>query len=128
MSTGPVENFLLPAVNPPKYSLFDLFPFSLLIRMLTKRGVDVKGKRAARMRARMGECRDGGSHNIPLEISLYLVRFFFSIVISDCHDLICMSLRALTSLPCSFARLLMRLRSVRLPPESLSFYVQLRIY
>ncbi|OJA20693.1 hypothetical protein AZE42_06036 [Rhizopogon vesiculosus] len=71
MSTGP-ENYLLPAMNPPKYSLFDLFPFSLLVRMLTKKGVDVKGKTAARMRARMGDYRGGTPYNIPLEISLYL--------------------------------------------------------
>ncbi|KAG1734207.1 Bestrophin, RFP-TM, chloride channel-domain-containing protein [Suillus paluster] len=61
-----------PAMNPPKYSLFDLFPFSLLVRMLTKNGVDVKGKRAARMRAAMRNYRGKNSYNIPLEISLYL--------------------------------------------------------
>jgi ion channel-forming bestrophin family protein len=75
ISTGPGEDFLLPAINPPKYSLFDLFPFSLLVRWLTRRGVDVKGKRAARLRARLGNHRGGSSYNIPLEISLYLVRF-----------------------------------------------------
>ncbi|KAJ6494040.1 Bestrophin, RFP-TM, chloride channel-domain-containing protein [Mycena vitilis] len=65
------ESFLLPGSLPPKYHLFDLFPFSLLVRCLTKRGLDVKGKKAARIRARMQK-NAGGSHNLPLEISLYL--------------------------------------------------------
>ncbi|KAG2130681.1 Bestrophin, RFP-TM, chloride channel-domain-containing protein [Suillus clintonianus] len=74
-STGPEELYLSPAMNPPKYSLFDLFPFSLLLRLLTKNGVDkngvyVKGRRAARLRAAMRNGRN--SYNIPLEISLYL--------------------------------------------------------
>ncbi|KAJ6555149.1 Bestrophin, RFP-TM, chloride channel-domain-containing protein [Mycena vulgaris] len=69
------EAFLLPGSMPPKYHLFDLFPFSLLVRCLTKRGKEVKGKKAARMRAKMLMEKDGqgaGSHNLPLEISLYL--------------------------------------------------------
>ncbi|KAJ6480126.1 Bestrophin, RFP-TM, chloride channel-domain-containing protein [Mycena sanguinolenta] len=64
------EGYLLPASLPPKYHLFDLFPFSLLVRSLTKRGAELKGKKAARMRARMAS--KGSSHNLPLEISLYL--------------------------------------------------------
>ncbi|KAJ6521125.1 Bestrophin, RFP-TM, chloride channel-domain-containing protein [Mycena capillaripes] len=47
------ESFLLPGSLPPKYHFFDLFPFSLLVRCLTKRGHEVKGKKAARMRAKM---------------------------------------------------------------------------
>ena len=65
------ENFLLPARIPPQFAIFDVFPFSLLVRQLTKRGKDIKGKKAARLRAREHVI----SHNIPLEISLYLVRF-----------------------------------------------------
>jgi hypothetical protein len=64
------EKFLLPASMSPKYHIFDLFPFSLLVKMLTKRGKDIKGKKAAKLRAKM---RDNViSHNLPLEISLYL--------------------------------------------------------
>ncbi|KAJ7649232.1 Bestrophin, RFP-TM, chloride channel-domain-containing protein [Mycena rosella] len=69
------EAYLLPGSMPPKYHLFDLFPFSLLVRCLTKRGREVKGKKAARMRAKMLMEKNGqgvGSHNLPLEISLYL--------------------------------------------------------
>ncbi|KAJ7143744.1 Bestrophin, RFP-TM, chloride channel-domain-containing protein [Mycena epipterygia] len=69
------EAFLLPGSMPPKYHLFDLFPFSLLVRCLTKRGREVKGKKAARLRAKMLMEKNGqgsGSHNLPLEISLYL--------------------------------------------------------
>jgi len=67
------DSFLLPARNPPQFAIFDVFPFSLLVRQLTKRGKDIGGKKAARLRASMREHID--SHNIPLEISLYLVRF-----------------------------------------------------
>ena len=67
------DSFLLPARNPPQFAIFDVFPFSLLVRQLTKRGKDIKGKKAARVRATMRE--HVVSHNIPLEISLYLVRF-----------------------------------------------------
>ncbi|OSD07945.1 UPF0187-domain-containing protein [Trametes coccinea BRFM310] len=64
------EAFLLPARMPPKYHLFDLFPFSLLVHALTKRGKDVKGKKAARIRAKLRSRTV--THNLPLEISLYL--------------------------------------------------------
>jgi len=70
------DSFLLPARNPPKFAIFDVFPFSLLVRQLTKRGKEIKGKKAARARATMRE--HIVSHNIPLEISLYLVRFQLS--------------------------------------------------
>lgn len=36
------EGFLLPALNPPKYHLLDFFPFSLFVKMLAKKGKDVK--------------------------------------------------------------------------------------
>ncbi|KAH7921513.1 UPF0187-domain-containing protein [Leucogyrophana mollusca] len=72
-SSGPSDDaFLFPAQMPPKYSVFDLFPFSLLVRLLTKKGLEVKGRKAARMRAMLRQNRGGGSHNVPLEISLYL--------------------------------------------------------
>jgi ion channel-forming bestrophin family protein len=63
---------LLPARNPPQYSYFDIFPFSLLVKYLTRRGKEVKGKKGARLRAKLR--RQVVSHNLPLEISLYLVR------------------------------------------------------
>ncbi|KAF7297823.1 hypothetical protein MKEN_01406100 [Mycena kentingensis (nom. inval.)] len=66
------ESYLLPGSMPPKYHLFDLFPFSLLVRSLTKRGKEVKGKKAARARAKMLREKENGTHNLPLEISLYL--------------------------------------------------------
>ena len=64
---------LLPARSPPQYSFFDIFPFSLLVRFLTRRGKEVKGKKGALLRARLR--RQVAGHNLPLEISLYLVRF-----------------------------------------------------
>ncbi|KAI0254550.1 Bestrophin, RFP-TM, chloride channel-domain-containing protein [Lactifluus subvellereus] len=64
------EDELFPARNPPQYSYFDIFPFSLLVKFLTRRGKNVKGKKGARLRAKMrGQVVD---HNLPLEISLYL--------------------------------------------------------
>jgi putative membrane protein len=67
------ELYLSPARNPPKFAIFDVFPFSLLVRQLTKRGKEIKGKKAARLRAALRE--HAVSQNIPLEISLYLVGF-----------------------------------------------------
>ncbi|KZP32154.1 UPF0187-domain-containing protein [Athelia psychrophila] len=62
------DDFLLPARMPPKYHLFDLFPFSLFIHCMSRKNLRVKGKKAARMRARIAN----SSENVPLEISLYL--------------------------------------------------------
>ena len=42
MRSATEEGFLLPARMPPKYHLLDLWPLSLLVRWLTKRGKDVK--------------------------------------------------------------------------------------
>ncbi|KAG6817370.1 hypothetical protein H0H87_009557 [Tephrocybe sp. NHM501043] len=64
------EGLLLPAHSPPKYHIFDLFPFSLVVKFLTKRGRELKGKTAAKLRAKMRT--NTISHNLPLEISLYL--------------------------------------------------------
>ena len=67
------ETDLLPARDPPQYSFFDLFPFSLLVKFLTKRGRKLKGKKAALLRARLRH--QSATQNLPLEISLYIVRF-----------------------------------------------------
>jgi ion channel-forming bestrophin family protein len=69
------EADLLPARDPPKYSYFDLFPFSLLVKFLTKRGRKLKGKKAALLRAKLHQ--SSVTQNLPLEISLYIVRFPF---------------------------------------------------
>jgi ion channel-forming bestrophin family protein len=65
-----IESGLLPARNPPAWGLFDVFPFSLLVKERTRRGKEMKGKKAARMRAKLKS--ETVSHNIPLEVSLYL--------------------------------------------------------
>lgn len=67
------EAELLPARDPPQYSYFDIFPFSLLVKFLTKRGRKLKGKKAALLRTKL--CRQSATQNLPLEISLYIVRF-----------------------------------------------------
>lgn len=94
------DSFLLPARNPPEFAIFDVFPFSLLVRQLTNRGKDVKGKKAARLKARDNVI----SHNIPLEISLYLVRFQPSLHFRSAHP----SGRVPMSLPCKLGRRLMQ--------------------
>lgn len=65
------ETYLMPAYIPPKYGIFDLFPFSLLVAFLTDQGREVKGKKGARVRAQLRN--QAVSHNLPLELSLYLV-------------------------------------------------------
>jgi len=62
------ETDLLPARDPPQYSYFDLFPFSLMVKFLTKRGRKLKGKKAAGLRAKLQH----STQNMPLEISLYI--------------------------------------------------------
>ena len=66
---------LLPARIPPRYSLLDLFPFSLLVRFLVRRGRLISGKKATLLRAKLRH--QSASHNLPLQISLYLVRFHY---------------------------------------------------
>lgn len=74
---------LLPSRLPPKYHIFDLFPFSLVVKLLTKRGKELKGKKAARYRARLHEAA-GTTGNIPLEVLLYLVRDFVMQLVISC--------------------------------------------
>ncbi|KAJ7595691.1 Bestrophin, RFP-TM, chloride channel-domain-containing protein [Mycena floridula] len=78
------EGLLFPSRMPPKYHIFDLFPFSLLVRVLTKRGKEVKGKKAARMRAKMRT--NAVSHNLPLEISLYISSYISALQVRKHMD------------------------------------------
>ncbi|KAF9531349.1 Bestrophin, RFP-TM, chloride channel-domain-containing protein [Crepidotus variabilis] len=71
------EGYLMPSSMPPRYSLFDLFPFSLLVKFLTKKGKDVSGKKGAKLRAKMK--KHAVSHNLPLELSLYLSSYIASL-------------------------------------------------
>ncbi|KAF7299198.1 hypothetical protein MIND_00868500 [Mycena indigotica] len=80
------ESYLLPASMPPKYHIFDLFPFSLLVRSLTKRGKELKGKKAARLRAKIMREKEKGSHNLPLEISLYLSSYISALQVRKQMD------------------------------------------
>jgi hypothetical protein len=71
------EPILLPARNPPPFGIFDIFPLTLLVKPLLRHGFDVGGKLAQKTRAKLSGERPVGasvSHNIPLEITLYLVR------------------------------------------------------
>lgn len=60
---------LLPASMPPKNSIFDVFPLSLFVKCLWRKGREIKGKKAAKMRAKHVVV----TRNVPLEISMYLV-------------------------------------------------------
>jgi ion channel-forming bestrophin family protein len=71
------DDELLPARLPPRYSYLDLFPFSLMLKFLIRRGKPVKGKKATRLRAKLRH--QAISHNLPLEISLYLVCFHLGV-------------------------------------------------
>ena len=77
------ESFLLPASIPPQFTIFNVFPFSLLAHHLTGWGKNIQGRKAANLRARERVV----SHNIPLEISLYLVGFelFRPAVVDSSH-------------------------------------------
>lgn len=80
-SSSSGEMPLLPARNPPPFGIFDIFPLSLLVGPLLRRGYNIGGKRAQRARAKKNGKTERGrgkgeavvSHNIPLEITLYLV-------------------------------------------------------
>lgn len=78
----PVE--LLPAAMPPKYSIFDVFPFSLLIKFLERSGRGVEGKKAARYRAKSIVV----TRNVPLEVSMYLVNKYFYSFLARSHVMV----------------------------------------
>ncbi|KAG8719951.1 hypothetical protein FRC08_001552 [Ceratobasidium sp. 394] len=63
---GQIE--LAPASNPPRWGVWDIWPLSLLVRLLVNQGISIRGKAAARERTK----QEPVSHNIPLEISFYL--------------------------------------------------------
>ncbi|KAH9006463.1 UPF0187-domain-containing protein [Lactarius hatsudake] len=53
-------------------------------RFLTKRGKTVKGKKGARLRAKLRT--ESGTHNLPLEISLYLSTYIAALQNRKCID------------------------------------------
>ncbi|CAE7122751.1 unnamed protein product [Rhizoctonia solani] len=68
---GPV--YLLPAKNPPKWSIYDIWPLSLLAQALPDRFES--GKTAARLR----RMRCPITLNVPLEITFYLSSYIASL-------------------------------------------------
>ncbi|RXW20398.1 hypothetical protein EST38_g5457 [Candolleomyces aberdarensis] len=71
------EAHLFPASVPPRYTIFDLFPFSLLIGFIFDRGHQVKGKKASRIRMKL--LKKTVSHNLPLELTFYLSSYIASL-------------------------------------------------
>lgn len=57
------DGFLLPARNPPRYHLLDLWPLSMVVKLLTKKGKEVKVRRARWLQwkdiADIRDCRGG---------------------------------------------------------------------
>ncbi|KAG9219910.1 hypothetical protein CCMSSC00406_0009513 [Pleurotus cornucopiae] len=78
------EAYLLPASLPPRCQIFDIFPFSLIVKRLTKNGLALEGKKAAKVRTLMKNKTI--SHNIPLEISLYLGSYVSALQARKCLD------------------------------------------
>ncbi|KAI5824652.1 UPF0187-domain-containing protein [Schizophyllum commune Tattone D] len=78
------EEYLFPASMPPKFYILDLFPFSLLVKCLTERGRSLKGKKAAKLRAKM--INSTVSHNLPLELSLYLSSYISALQVRKAID------------------------------------------
>ncbi|KAG9015705.1 hypothetical protein FRB90_004370 [Tulasnella sp. 427] len=66
---------LLPSKLPPKRTLFDVFPLSLLVKPLLRKGRAVAGQKAAKVKAKQGNV----NHNVPLEITFYLASYVFEI-------------------------------------------------
>ena len=86
-----MDMYLHPSRMPPKYHLFDFFPFSLLVKQFERRGWRLKGKKAAKFRARQEQkLATVTTHNIPLEITLYMVNFqCFNIANNSNVQLVC---------------------------------------
>ncbi|KIY42932.1 hypothetical protein FISHEDRAFT_54452, partial [Fistulina hepatica ATCC 64428] len=64
------EVYLIPGYKPPNWHILELWPFSYLKGRRIRSIKNAKGERARKIRAKM--LNKATSHNIPLEISLYL--------------------------------------------------------
>jgi len=64
------EIYLIPGYKPPNWRILELWPFSVLKGRRLRSVKNAKGERARKIRAKM--LNKATSHNIPLEITLYL--------------------------------------------------------
>jgi len=64
------EIYLIPAYKPPRFQILELWPFSILKGRRIRSAKNAKGERARKIRAKMMNKAD--THNLPLEISLYI--------------------------------------------------------
>ncbi|KAH9965276.1 Bestrophin, RFP-TM, chloride channel-domain-containing protein [Russula dissimulans] len=83
-SVADPDDILRPARLPLKYSLLDFFPFSLMVNFLRRRGRKVGGKKLALKQAQLHH--HAVTHNIPLEISLYISSYISSLQTRKCLD------------------------------------------
>jgi len=64
------EVYLIPAYKPPRWAILQVWPFSILAGRRIISAKYAKGERAAKIRTKI--MNKANSHNLPLEISLYL--------------------------------------------------------
>ncbi|KAG8994259.1 hypothetical protein FRB93_001629 [Tulasnella sp. JGI-2019a] len=69
-----LEPELTPSWNPPRYSIFNIFPFSLLVRDM-KRLECIGWGQSAGLRGR----QRSSHHSIPLELTFYLSSYISSL-------------------------------------------------
>lgn len=69
------EKYLMPAYKPPRWGFLDVILFPAMVEFMTRHGREMNGRRAGRIRAQMAASQR--SHNLPLELSLYIVRLFY---------------------------------------------------
>jgi ion channel-forming bestrophin family protein len=102
---------LLPASMPPKYSVMDVFPLSLFIKCLWRKGKSIEGKKAARIRAKNAVV----TRNVPLEISMYLVsvKFLYGALPADPYIL----------LQTSYVASLQQRKAIDVPTTSMSDHI-----
>lgn len=66
--------YLKPARDAPPYHLWDVFPFSLAIKGLQKRGWRLSGRKALKEKAKSAGKNGFLRRKLPLEITMHLVR------------------------------------------------------
>lgn len=74
--TADGEPILMPSRLPPSTTIFDVWPLTMFVRVIQASGKALRGKKAARDRARNMDKYGYKSVNVPMEISMYLNTYF----------------------------------------------------
>ena len=67
----------MPAMNPPKSHISSKWPFRLFLTR--QQEAEVAAEKLLRQRLKSSKSDDGGSHNIPLEITLYMSTYVYAL-------------------------------------------------